>query len=143
MNADRFRKHSNTRFIVELFTMFLLLLVVIVVITMVGITARSQSLEANALTKAVICAGNTAEITHDASSAKEAASLIKQMDGASGVSVSGDSLSAQIDGFNIEIDFSSSKGSAGDYIDKIINVYQDGGEAIYTLHAGKYKGSEQ
>ena len=37
MNADRFRKHSNTRFIVELFMMFLLLLVVIVVIRLFAI----------------------------------------------------------------------------------------------------------
>ena len=138
MSRDNVRKKSNIASIVELFLMFLLLLVVIVVITMVCMTAREQSLHASDLTDAVICAENTAEITHDAADAREAAELMKFMDGVSNIKVSGDTVTASSDGFDIEIVLAPDEGTAGTYVDETINIYNGSDAALYQLHTGNF-----
>ena len=123
---------------VELFMMFLLLLVVIVTITLVCMTTREQSLEAGALTDAVICAENTAEVIKDADSADAAAEFIGLMDGVTDVEVSGDTVTARQDGYRIEVTLTPEEGDAGTYVDELINIYPGEGEAIYQLHTGSY-----
>ena len=138
MSGDKINKKSNIASIVELFLMFLLLLVVIVVITMVCMTTREQSLDAGDLTKAVICAENTAEVTKDAANAAEAADLLGMMDGASDITVSGDTVTASQNGYRIEVTLTPEDGTAGTYVDELIRIYPDEGEAIYQLHTGSY-----
>ena len=138
MFGDKINKKSNIASVVELFMMFLLLLIVIVVITMACMTARGQSLDAGDLTRAVICAENTAEVTKDAANAQEAAKLIEQMEGVSGVSVDADTVTASLDGYRIEAMQTPEKGDAGTYIDEQISVYAEDGDAIYQLHTGSY-----
>ena len=139
MIKNRLQGKSNIAFIVELFIMFLLLIVVIVVITMVSMTSREQSLEASDLTKAVICAENTAEVTATATDAEEAAKYIEKMEGAKDVTVSGDKVTADIDEFSIEMTLTPDKGSAGTYVDELITIYLGDDEEIYSLHTGRYK----
>ena len=144
MYRDKTARKSNIATTVELFMMFLLLLVVIVVITLVCMTTREQSLEAGALTDAVICAENTAEITKEAADADEAAALLEKMDGVTDITVSGDTATALQDDCRIEVTLTPEEGSAGTFVDERINIYPaDGdssgpGEAIYQLHAGSY-----
>ena len=138
MFGDKINKKSNIASIVELFMMFLLLLIVIVVITMACMTARGQSLDAGDLTKAVICAENTAEVTKDATDAKEAAELIGQMEGVSDVAVTADTLTATQGEYRIEVTLTPEKGDAGTYVDELINIYPGDGTAIYQLHTGSY-----
>ena len=144
MYKDKAGKKSNIATTVELFMMFLLLLVVIVVITLVCMTTREQSLEAGALTDAVICAENTAEITKEAADADEAAALLEKMDGVTDITVSGDTVTALQDDCRIEVTLTPEEGSAGTYVDENISIYpvsgesSDAGEAIYQLHAGSY-----
>lgn len=131
-------RKSNIASMVELFMMFLLLLVVIVTITLVCMTTREQSLEAGALTDAVICAENTAEVIKDADSADAAAEFIGLMDGVTDVEVSGDTVTARQDGYRIEVTLTPEEGDAGTYVDELINIYPGEGEAIYQLHTGSY-----
>lgn len=138
MLGDKINKKSNIASIVELFMMFLLLLVVIVVITMVCMTTREQSLDAGDLTKAVICAENTAEITKDAADPSEAAALLKQMDGISDIKVSGDTVTATQNGYRIEVALAPEEGASGTYVDETINIYTDDGSLLYKLHTGSY-----
>lgn len=140
MFGDKINKKSNIASVVELFMMFLLLLIVIVVITMACMTARGQSLEAGDLTKAVICAENTAEVTKYAASAEEAAELIEQMEGVSDVEVSADTLTASQDGYRIEVKVTPDEGDVGTYVEETINIYGDGETSIYQLHTGSYIG---
>ena len=143
MFGDKINKKSNIASIVELFLMFLLLLVVIVVITMVCMTTREQSLDAGDLTKAVICAENTAEVTKDAANAEEAADLLGMMDGAADITVTGDTVTAIQDGYRIEVTLTPEDGSTGTYVDELITIYPGDGEAIYQLHTGNYVKEEQ
>ena len=138
MSGDKINKKRNIASIVELFMMFLLLLVVIVVITMVCMTTREQSLDAGDLTKAVICAENTAEITKDAANSSEAAALLKQMDGASDISVTGDTVTATQNGYRIEVAMTPEKGTSGTYVDETINIYAGDDSLLYQLHTGSY-----
>ena len=138
MLGDKINKKSNIASIVELFMMFLLLLVVIVVITMVCMTTREQSLDAGNLTKAVICAENTAEITKDAADPSEAAALLEKMEGISNISVAGDTVTATQDGYRIEIALAPEKGTSGTYVDETINIYAGDDNLLYTLHTGSY-----
>ena len=144
MYRDKTARKSNIATTVELFMMFLLLLVVIVVITLVCMTTREQSLEAGALTDAVICAENTAEVTKEATDAEEAAALLEKMDGVTDIDLKGDTVTARQDGYRIEITLTPEEGSAGTYVDENISIYpvsgdsSDAGEAIYQLHAGSY-----
>ena len=123
MLGDKINKKSNIASIVELFMMFLLLLVVIVVITMVCMTTREQSLDAGDLTKAVICAENTAEITKDAADPSEAAALLKQMDGAADINVTGDTVTPTQNGYRIEVSLAPDEGTSGTYVDETISIY--------------------
>ena len=138
MFGDKINKKSNIASVVELFMMFLLLLIVIVVITLVCMTAREQSLDAGDLTKAVICAENTAEVTKDAANAEEAAQLLEQMEGASDIAVEGDTVTATQNGFRIEATLTPEEGAAGTYVDELINIYPGNGTAIYQMHTGSY-----
>ena len=138
MYMNRTTRKNNIASIVELFMMFLLLLIVIVVITMVCMTTREQSLHANDLTEAVICAENTAEITSVASDAEEAAEMIERMEGASDVITEGDTITAKVNDFQLEVIITLEEGDGGTYMDKTIKVYQDGKEPLYQLHAGNY-----
>ena len=138
MYRNKVGRKSNTATMVELFMMFLLLLVVIVVITMVCMTTREQSLQAGSLTDAVICAENAAEITKDANSAQAAAKYMELMEGVTDVEVAGDTVTAQQDEYRIEVTLTPEKGDAGTYVDEVINIYPDEGDAIYQLHTGSY-----
>lgn len=138
MYRNKVGRKSNTATMVELFMMFLLLLVVIVVITMVCMTTREQSLQAGSLTDAVICAENAAEVTKDANSAQAAAKYMELMEGVTDVEVAGDTVTAQQDGYRIEVTLTPEKGDAGTYVDEVINIYPDEGDAIYQLHTGSY-----
>ncbi len=138
MYRDNTKRKSNIASIVELFMMFLLLLVVIVVITMVCMTTREQSLHAHYLTEAVICAENTAEVTHTSKNAEQAAEMIAQMDGASDVSVDGDMIKAKIDDYELEITLTPQKDAVGTYVSEDISVYHGGKTAIYELHTGSF-----
>ena len=138
MYKDKTGKKSNIATTVELFLMFLLLLVVIVVITLVCMTTREQSLEAGALTDAVICAENTAEITKEAADAEEAAVLLEKMDGVKDITVSGDTVTARQDDYKIEVTLTPEKGNTGTYVDENIRIYTDEADAIYQLHTGSY-----
>lgn len=138
MFGDKINKKSNIASVVELFMMFLLLLIVIVVITLVCMTAREQSLDAGDLTKAVICAENTAEVTKDAANAKEAAVLLEKMENVSKVEVSSDTVTATQNGYRIEVTLTPEKGDAGTYVDELINIYPGNGTAIYQMHTGSY-----
>ena len=143
MFRDKIDKKSNMASIVELFMMFLLLLVVIVVITLVSMTAREQSLEAGNLTDAVICAENTAEVTKYTATAEEAADMIGEMEGVTDVSVSGDTITAQQDGFKIEVTLTPEEGASGTYVDEVINIYSGGDDtSMYQLHTGSFIGEE-
>ena len=136
MLGDKINKKSNIASIVELFMMFLLLLVVIVVITMVCMTTREQSLDAGDLTKAVICAENTAEITKDAANPSEAATLLEQMDGATDINVTGDT--ATQNGYRIEVALAPEEGASGTYVDETISIYAEDDNLLYQLHTGSY-----
>ena len=138
MLGDKINKKSNIASIVELFLMFLLLLVVIVVITMVCMTTREQSLDAGDLTKAVICAENTAEITKDAANPSEAATLLEQMDGATDINVTGDTVTATQNGYRIEVALAPEEGTSGTYVDETISIYAEGDNLLYQLHTGSY-----
>ena len=138
MFGDKINKKSNIASIVELFMMFLLLLVVIVVITMVCMTTREQSLDAGDLTKAVICAENTAEITKDAADPSEAAALLKQMDGAADINVTGDTVTATQNGYRIEVSLAPEEGTSGTYVDETISIYAEDDNLLYQLHTGSY-----
>ena len=138
MLNSKISRKRNIASIVELFLMFLLLLVVIVVITMVCMTTREQSLEAGALTDAVICAENTAEITKEATDAEEAAELMELMEGVEDITVSGDTVTVLQDEYRIEITLTPEEGSAGTYVDENIRIYTDETDAIYQLHTGSY-----
>ena len=138
MFGDKINKKSNIASVVELFMMFLLLLIVIVVITLVCMTAREQSLDAGDLTKAVICAENTAEVTKDAANAEEAAVLLEKMENVSKVEVSADTVTATQEGYRIEVTLTPEKGDTGTYVDELINVYPGDGTAIYQMHTGSY-----
>ena len=138
MFGDKINKKSNIASVVELFMMFLLLLIVIVVITMPCMTARGQSLDAGDLTKAVICAENTAEVTKEAADADEAAELIGQMEGVSDIAVTADTLTATQGEYRIEAILTPEEGDTGTYVDEQINIYLGDGEAIYQLHTGSY-----
>ena len=144
MYNDKAGKKRNTATMVELFMMFLLLLVVITTITMVCMTTREQSQDAGALTDAVICAENAAEVIKDADSAQAAAEYIQLMEGVTDVNVTGDTVTANQDGYRIEVTLTPEEGAAGTYVDEVINIYSAGGdssgeeEAIYQLHAGSY-----
>ena len=138
MFGDKINKKSNIASVVELFIMFLLLLIVIVVITMACMTARGQSLDAGDLTKAVICAENTAEVTKEAADADEAAELIGQMEGVSDIAVTADTLTATQGEYRIEAILTPEEGDTGTYVDEQINIYLGDGEAIYQLHTGSY-----
>ena len=138
MYRDKINKKSNLAVVVELFIMFLLLLVVIVVITMVCMTTREQSLQASDLTKAVICAENTAEVTKEMTDASKAAERIAQMENVTDVTVSGDTITAWQDGYRIEVTLAPEKGAAGTYVDELICIYPKKGSAIYQLHTGSY-----
>ncbi len=138
MLGDKINKKSNIASIVELFMMFLLLLVVIVVITMVCMTTREQSLDAGDLTKAVICAENTAEITKDAADPSEAAALLKQMDGAADINVTGDTVTATQNGYRIEVSLAPEEGTSGTYVDETISIYAEDDNLLYQLHTGSY-----
>ena len=138
MYKDKTGKKSNIAATVELFLMFLLLLVVIVVITLVCMTTREQSLEAGALTDAVICAENTAEITKEAADAEEAAALLEKMDGVKDITVSGDTITARQDEYKIEVTLTPEEGNTGTYVDENIRIYTDEADAIYQLHTGSY-----
>ena len=138
MYRDKTGKKSNIATTVELFMMFLLLLVVIVVITLVCMTTREQSLEAGALTDAVICAENTAEITKEAADAEEAAKLMNLMDGVKDITVSGDTVTARQGEYRIEITLTPEAGSTGTYVNENIRIYTDEADAIYQLHTGSY-----
>lgn len=144
MCADKTTRKSNIASIVELFLLFLLLLAVIVVITLACMTTREQSRQAGQLTDAVICAENTAEVTKTAADAKEAASRMEMMDGISDVRVSGDTVTAELDGYFVEVTAAAEKRSAGTYVDQTIRICQkDGsaasagkGEELYRLQTG-------
>ena len=138
MLGDKINKKSNIASIVELFMMFLLLLVVIVVITMVCMTTREQSLDAGDLTKAVICAENTAEITKDAADPSEAAALLEQMDGATDINVTGDTVTATQNGYRIEVALAPEEGASGTYVDETISIYAEDDNLLYQLHTGSY-----
>ena len=138
MYRDKLRSKGNIVSAVELFMMFLLLLVVIVVITMVCETTRGQSLEAGSLTDAVICAENAAEVTATAEDAGSAGELISLMDGVTDVEVSGDTVTARQDGYIIEVTLTPEEGSAGTYIDEVINIYAADEAPVYMLHTGSY-----
>ena len=138
MFGDKINKKSNIASVVELFMMFLLLLIVIVVITMACMTARGQSLDAGDLTKAVICAENTAEVTKEAADADEAAELIGQMEGVSDIAVTADTLTATQGEYRIEAILTPEEGDTGTYVDEQINIYLGDGKAIYQLHTGSY-----
>ena len=138
MLGDKINKKSNIASIVELFMMFLLLLVVIVVLTMVCMTTREQSLDAGDLTKAVICAENTAEITKDAANPSEAAALLKQMDGISDIKVTEDTVTATQNGYRIEVALAPEEGASGTYVDETIKIYADDDSLLYQLHTGSY-----
>jgi len=101
-------------------------------------TTREQSLEAGALTDAVICAENTAEITKEAANAEEAAKLMNLMDGVKDITVSGDTVTAQQGEYRIEITLTPEAGSTGTYVDENIRIYTDEADAIYQLHTGSY-----
>jgi len=138
MLGDKINKKSNIASIMELFMMFLLLLVVIVVITMVCMTTREQSLDAGDLTKAVICAENTAEITKDAADSSEAAALLENMDGVSNINVAGDTVTATQSGYRIEMALAPEEGTSGTYVDETINIYAADDSLLYQLHTGSY-----
>ena len=138
MLGDKINKKSNIASIVELFMMFLLLLVVSVVITMVCMTTREQSLDAGDLTKAVICAENTAEITKDAADPSEAAALLEKIDGVSNINVAGDTVTATQNDYRIEMALAPEKGTSGTYVDETINIYAGDDNLLYTLHTGSY-----
>ena len=101
-------------------------------------TAREQSLDAGDLTKAVICAENTAEVTKDAANAEEAAQLLEQMEGVSDIAVEGETVTATQNGFRIEATLTPEEGTAGTYVDELINIYPGDGTAIYQMHTGSY-----
>lgn len=144
MCADKTTRKSNIASIVELFLLFLLLLAVIVVITLACMTTREQSRQAGQLTDAVICAENTAEVTKAAADAKEAARRMEAMDGISNVQVSGDTVTAELDGYFVEVTAAAEKQPAGTYVDQTIRICQkdgsaasaDGGEELYRLQTG-------
>ena len=141
MLNSKISRKRNIASIVELFLMFLLLLVVIVVITMVCMTTREQSLKAHTLTEAVLCAENTAEVTKYAENAEEAASRIEQMEGVSDVAVSGDVVTASVDGYQVEVAVTPDPGSSGTYMDTAITIFpaSSADSAIYELHTGSYR----
>ena len=138
MYRDKIKGKSNIASIVELFLMFLLLLVVIVVITLVCMTTREQSLSAEQLTDAVICAENTAEVTKYAENAEDAAALLTDMDGVADIDVAGNTVTAKQEGYIIEVTLAPEEGTSGTYIDETISISEDGGDEIYQLRTGSY-----
>lgn len=142
------KSKSSIAFIVELFIMFLILLMVIVVITTVSVKTRAQSLNARYLTESVILAESAAEISAQAGNAEDTADMIEKMENVSGVTVSGDTVSADIsfkgedgktDSYKLKVRVSGDAGSSGGYITKEISVFRDGGaEAVYTLDTGNF-----
>ena len=122
MNSKRYKV-----FIVELFILSIILMALITIITALSMETREQSVEAGRLTDAVLCAENTAEMTSEAASVKQAAKMIGKMDNVSEPGVSGNVISAKTRiltekgesrVYIVKVTIDVEKGSSGRYISK-------------------------
>jgi len=147
MNSKRYKV-----FIVELFILSIILMALITIITALSMETRKQSIEAGRLTDAVLCAENTAEMTSEAASVKQAAKMIGKMDNVSEPGVSGNVISAKTQiltekgesrVYIVKVTIDVEKGSSGRYIKKKIEVFSgDDAEKIYELDTGNYIGRD-
>ena len=147
MNSKRYKV-----FIVELFILSIILMALITIITALSMETREQSVEAGRLTDAVLCAENTAEMTSEAASVKQAAKMIGKMDNVSEPGVSGNVISAKTRiltekgesrVYIVKVTIDVEKGSSGKYIKKKIEVFSgEDAEKIYELDTGNYIGRD-
>ena len=147
MNSKRYKV-----FIVELFILSIILMALITIITALSMETREQSVEAGRLTDAVLCAENTAEMTSEAASVKQAAKMIGKMDNVSEPGVSGNVISAKTRiltekgesrVYIVKVTIDVEKGSSGRYIKKKIEVFSgEDAEKIYELDTGNYIGRD-
>lgn len=147
MNSKRYKV-----FIVELFILSIILMALITIITALSMETREQSVEAGRLTDAVLCAENTAEMTSEAASVKQAAKMIGKMDNVSEPGVSGNVISAKTRiltekgesrVYIVKVTIDVEKGSSGRYIKKKIEVFSgEDADKIYELDTGNYIGRD-
>ena len=147
MNSKRYKV-----FIVELFILSIILMALITIITALSMETREQSVEAGRLTDAVLCAENTAEMTSEAASVKQAAKMIGKMDNVSEPGVSGNVISAKTRiltekgesrVYIVKVTIDVEKGSSGKYIKKKIEVFSgEDADKIYELDTGNYIGRD-
>ena len=147
MNSKRYKV-----FIVELFILSIILMALITIITALSMETREQSVEAGRLTDAVLCAENTAEMTSEAASVKQAAKMIGKMDNVNEPGVSGNVISAKTRiltekgesrVYIVKVTIDVEKGSSGRYIKKKIEVFSgEDADKIYELDTGNYIGRD-
>ena len=147
MNSKRYKV-----FIVELFILSIILMALITIITALSMETREQSVEAGRLTDAVLCAENTAEMTSEAASVKQAAKMIGKMDNVSEPGVSGNVISAKTRiltekgesrVYIVKVTIDVEKGSSGRYIKKKIEVFSgEDADKIYEFDTGNYIGRD-
>ena len=147
MNSKRYKV-----FIVELFILSIILMALITIITALSMETREQSVEAGRLTDAVLCAENTAEMTSEAASVKQAAKMIGKMDNVSEPGVSGNVISAKTRiltekgesrVYIVKVTIDVERGSSGRYIKKKIEVFSgEDADKIYELDTGNYIGRD-
>lgn len=128
---------------VELFMLFGILLMVIVVITQILVLTRGQSLDAKHLTKAVIAAENTAEVTAAAEDADDAAELLAGVKNADNIKVEKDEVALTLtygkDSYPVRVAVQGSDTKTGRYTAYTIKVYlPDSDEEMYKLESGHY-----
>lgn len=144
------KKTRNTAFAVELLALFALMLFLAVTVTRTMMKARSMSISAEQLTRAVTLAEEAAEAAMAADDAAEAKALLSKLANVQTMRETGEgcelwmeaqSSEGKTEIYRVTLDFSEEKQAEGLFLAEEIRVYNEQeSEPLYTLNAGAYKG---